>query len=909
MKKSALTYLKHLISPLAVGLYLSLATVLLTIQFYENYADMDQKVKQHPILGLFWMAHQKSLDYRMQARGLRPGSDDVVLLAIDERAVNEVGRWPWPREVIAHGIEKAIQSGAKVIGFDAVFSEPSSKPAEDLLNRIMSSRDLPQDIEKAFNEELKSFDSDRIFAEVIARNADHIVTGAFFENETPVFNELSYQNQCVDLIQSLDAREEEWKKQSEFFEVRGMPFSTNEISFPETLKSVYIEQLKAIDAGIREKNALPRTFRDEVALRGIILRDQEAFCVNFLDPAHDEFYNALNEETWKQLQAERPDIKPYSSFKDWSEKIKSNSLIDGIPAGMGWVLNTADLNAGAKYVGYFNADLDSDGTIRKKRLIIRSGTNYKPSLSLMTYLIAKNYKAIVTMIPDPKDPKRTIVNEFKIVDKNTNQTVGTIPTDHHGRLIINYAGPQMMFAHASMSDMFSDNAEMEITKRVKDASGKWEKLPIKVNKKDYLKNKILVLGATAIGIYDLRVTPFESNMPGPETHLNVIDNLLRRDFLRTIPDEPRWMIITLIGIGLILSYALAHMGAVTGLLLTAGVLGSVIAFDRFYLFQQGIVVTIVLPLFLIFVLFLVMTFYKYFSEERGKKELRTTFQKYVSPAIVEEILSDPTNIQLGGRKAHVTIFFSDVRGFTTISEKLDPQALSDLLNSYLTPMTDLVFKNRGTLDKYMGDAIMAFFGAPIGYKDHAKWACRCALQHLVKLKELQAEYERKGLPQIDIGIGLNTGDVSVGNMGSETVRSYTVMGDAVNLASRLEGITKQYGVRVIISEFTYQEVKDSFICREVDWVRVKGKVLPVKIYELIAEQKVPSTTEEVIKWFQEGYNHYHNKNWEGALENFNKAIGIDPNDSVTKLYIERCEDYRMTPPPEDWDGVFVMKTK
>ena len=180
---------------------------------------------------------------------------------------------------------------------------------------------------------------------------------------------------------------------------------------------------------------------------------------------------------------------------------------------------------------------------------------------------------------------------------------------------------------------------------------------------------------------------------------------------------------------------------------------------------------------------------------------------------------------------------------------------------------------------------------------------------LEKLFELQKEYEKKGLPTIDIGIGLNTGEVNVGNMGSQTVRSYTVMGDAVNLASRLEGINKEYGTRIILSEFTYNEVKDSFICREVDWVRVKGKVLPVKIYELIAEEKVPSTVTETLKWFQQGYEHYHTKGWNAAIEAFSKALDLNPQDNVARRYIQRCQDYLIDPPAEDWDGVFVMKTK
>jgi adenylate cyclase len=321
---------------------------------------------------------------------------------------------------------------------------------------------------------------------------------------------------------------------------------------------------------------------------------------------------------------------------------------------------------------------------------------------------------------------------------------------------------------------------------------------------------------------------------------------------------------------------------------------------------------IIWPFTMVGGVFVAMTFYRYLTEERGKKELRQTFAKYVSPAIVEELLSDPKNIELGGRKTNLTVFFSDVRGFTTISEKLDPRALSDLLNSYLTPMTELVFKNRGTLDKYMGDAVMAFFGAPIPYQDHAKYACRCALQSVKKLFELQEEYEKRGLPIIDIGIGLNTGEVSVGNMGSQTVRSYTVMGDAVNLASRLEGINKTYGTRIIISEFTYNQVKDDFICREVDWVRVKGKALPVKIYELIAEGKIqqqPSATQELLKWFQDGYAKYHEKSWSLALDCFTTALNLKPDDEVSKVYLSRCQEYLVEPPPDNWDGVFVMKTK
>jgi adenylate cyclase len=331
--------------------------------------------------------------------------------------------------------------------------------------------------------------------------------------------------------------------------------------------------------------------------------------------------------------------------------------------------------------------------------------------------------------------------------------------------------------------------------------------------------------------------------------------------------------------------------------------------EKTFFFQKGVVISVAFPLLQFSTSYVVLTFYKYLTEERSKRALRQTFSKYVSPAIVEEVLQDPKNLELGGRKENITVFFSDVRGFTTISEKLDPKALGDFLNSYLTPMTDLVFKNKGTLDKYMGDAVMAFFGAPIHYPDHAKCAARCALQQLEKLKELQAVYAKKGLPVIDIGIGLNTGECSVGNMGSETVRNYTVMGDAVNLASRLEGINKEYGTRIIISEFTHKEIKQDFICREIDWVRVKGKLLPVKIYELIAEGKAPKELDEMIKYFDDGYAFYREKRFEQAIRSFESAASSHPQDMTSQIYIERCRGFIAEPPPENWDGVYVMKTK
>ena len=257
---------------------------------------------------------------------------------------------------------------------------------------------------------------------------------------------------------------------------------------------------------------------------------------------------------------------------------------------------------------------------------------------------------------------------------------------------------------------------------------------------------------------------------------------------------------------------------------------------------------------------------------------------------------------------NLTIFFSDIRSFTSISESITPKELSDLLNQYLTPMTNLIFDNKGTLDKYMGDAIMAFWGAPIPSENHAKLACHCSLQMLKELEKLNVTLKEKGLPAINIGIGLNTGEASAGNMGSNIVRSYTVMGDNVNLASRLEGLNKEYGTKIIISEYTYEVVKDDFLCRMIDLVKVKGKERAVKIYELIAplsEQTKLLDMEE----FDEGLRLYYLKQFDLALPLFEKASEKNPADLLPKIYAIRCNEFIYWPPEDGWDGVYEFKHK
>lgn len=884
---------------MAIGFYITALTVTLAFNFYRHTAIEEG---ESGFINLMMTAHQKSIDYRLRVRGPRPVAPNLGLITVDERAIETLGRFPWPRHIIAKGVDNAVKYGAKVLAFDISFAEASVNPAAEVLNAAKQSNMANSSLEQTMQHLSPQLDNDDILGKAMAKHADHVVAGSF-SAETTFPTWAPEMDFCLDLIFKMSPAAKQWDKE----EILITPNDPYQPYIPGALVEVFKDVLNVKEKELRDKLGAPKSRNEEVVQNAQVNGELRETCKTILD----DFKDGLNEQ-WNDVVVKQEDPKnfKFQSYDEWLSDFRAKSYPNSIMYAHGWNLNTPVVAQGTKHTAYFNTEQDPDGTIRGKLLLMRSGQSYFPALSLKAFLLGSGNNVAPQLELSAASGAKEI-KKMEVTNNETGEAVFDIPVDGKGKLLLNYAGPQKMYPYMSFADLVSDSPDATIEQRLFDpADKKWKIQERKVKKAEFIKDKIFVIGATAIGIYDLRVTPFEENYPGAETHLNAIDNMVTRNFFRALPNERSYMLAILAVVGIVLSVALNFLGALPGLLLTASGLIGTSWYDQHYLFNKGMVVAIIWPVFLISFLYVALTFYRYLTEERGKKELRQTFQKYVSPAIVEEILAHPKNIELGGKKTNLTVFFSDVRGFTTISEKLDPRALSDLLNSYLTPMTEIVFKNQGTLDKYMGDAIMAFFGAPIAYKDHAKYACRASLQSLKKLFELQRQYEAKGLPSIDIGIGLNTGDVSVGNMGSETVRSYTVMGDAVNLASRLEGINKQYGTRIILSEMTHAEVKDNFVCREVDLVRVKGKAQPVKIYELMAEEKLTEAGQvEMLKWFSEGFQHYHQRAWQKGLDAFSKSLEFIPNDELAKLYIQRCQDYITEPPDSSWDGVFVMKTK
>ncbi len=523
--------------------------------------------------------------------------------------------------------------------------------------------------------------------------------------------------------------------------------------------------------------------------------------------------------------------------------------------------------------GYFNIVPDSDGTVRWVPLALSHGENVYPHLSLEAVRKYADSPPLFLNVAGYGVDSISIGNE-------------TIPTDEKGRLLINFRGPQKTFPHYSFSDVVDGV------------------VPV-----DDLKDKIVLVGATATGIYDMRVMPYEGTFPGVEIHANIIDNILQGDFIH----RPEWILVfdllAILLLGISLSVLIPRIRSVYAAILTISLIVFYIIANNYIFNEWNMWLTEVYPIFTIILTSGGVTIFQFMTEEREKRKIGKAFSHYVSPSLMNEILKDPKKLVLGGEEKRLTVLFSDIRGFTTVSEGLKPQVLVKLINDYLTPMTDIILKNGGTIDKYMGDAIMSFWGAPVWQEDHHIRACRTALEMLKKLGELQAIWEKSGIPKLEIGIGLSTGKVTVGNMGSTTRFDYTVMGDTVNLGSRLEGLNKEYGTYAIVPKYTYEDVKTEFIFRQLDWVKVKGKDRPIKIYELMGEKNDGGGLKEVAEMFEAGLKSYMEREWDEAEGHLQSVLKLRPDDRPSRVFLLRIEMLRKTELPLDWDGVFVMTKK
>jgi adenylate cyclase len=531
------------------------------------------------------------------------------------------------------------------------------------------------------------------------------------------------------------------------------------------------------------------------------------------------------------------------------------------------------LLAGARGTGYYNIEPDPDGVSRRQVPFISLNGRSYPSMDLQIVL---DHFGIT--------PGQVRMEPGRFLHLGERRRV---PVDREGRFLITYFGQFKKFRYISYADVLGENVPAE-----------------------YFKNKIVIVGATAAGLMDLRSVPFSSSFPGPEIHANIIEMLLTGKSV-TLLSWPVTLAV-LVAMGLFTVFvSLRFKPLAAGLILvgTAAVYFAAVCF----IFDKTLVwVELVRPLSVMLLTNIGILAYSYLAEERQKLWIKNMFQGYMSKDLVDKIMANPDLLKMGGEKKEITVFFSDIRGFSSISEKIgSPERLIALINEYLGAMSDVVLEHGGYISKYEGDAIMAFWGAPADDPRHALDCIRCVWAMKQRLNLLNADLTKRGLPVLFTRFGINTGFVTVGNVGSEKKKNYTAMGDSVNLAARLEGASKEYGTAIILSEFTYEKVKGSCPVRELDVVRVIGKEQPVRIYELLGEPGAHGETvpPEAVEFFLQGLECYRQMRWDEAGAFFRQAKSCDPADGPSGTYIERCKCFKETPPPSGWDGVFVMKTK
>lgn len=531
-------------------------------------------------------------------------------------------------------------------------------------------------------------------------------------------------------------------------------------------------------------------------------------------------------------------------------------------------------------LGYINMHEDDDGVFRHYPAISNVDTLYFGSLGLSAYQAYTGKTVRADIFADS--------SAYLIADE------GKIALNSNGESKIRYLGDEEAYPRLNFKTILNP------------------KTPIKLLQ-DTFKDKIVFIGSTAIGAHDIRNTPIDSTLPGVYVHMNFVSMLLNKYFFQPIDQTLTYSYYLLFGGALLLILIQLIGNSYLDILMLILVGLSTYFLDDLYFMPQGYEIKLFFCYACYIAIYSWNTFLNFSKANQEKKQIRGAFSRYVAPAIVNQMLSNPDQLKVGGVKQDITCIFSDVRDFTSISEKLTAVQLSQCLNQYMGKMTDILFDTFGTLDKYIGDAIVGYWGAPLPLENHAYHAVRGAIQMVEALPAINDDFKTKGFPEFKIGIGLNSGECSVGNMGSDKIFSYTALGDNMNLGSRLESLCKYYGVQIHISEFTFNAIsadkKGEFTFRPLDIVKVKGKEKPVKTYEVLHSFHPFKKDPEALKKYLNAYESYLSRGFQEAYDMCTQLLEKYPDDKPTKLLKAHCEECLAHPPGENWDGVTTHKEK
>jgi adenylate cyclase len=659
---------------------------------------------------------------------------------------------------------------------------------------------------------------------------------------------------------------------------------------------------------------LQKLFNDKIQLLNLSIDDFDTILNNFIKKSPDDISLGKSIESFgnvvQSFYFSESKKQILNSNYDWEQSFLrvKNSAIEFVDLpkdktlddfkktiGFGVVTNIPLVWRGSNLMGFANNQSDSDGLIRKYLLVktIQPTGKYGQKLSdsilvpSLALSLASHYLNAVPVVHFDINGVDSII----LTPQDSDKEPINIPIyfDGTGRMLVNHYGEFNNIPQISLEDAF-DN-----------------KLPKHIP-------EILIYGGTGTGTNDKRPSPFDENFNGVGFHIAALNNILTQNFMTRSTYAPFIELAVLLLSGILFSIVLNYMGSIYSAIF---ILTSVIIFyfvDQFLLFGKGKWFYVGTFYVQSLAIYISITLFKYFTEESEKRMVKGAFQRYLNPSVINKIIENPGLLKLGGEKKLLTVFFSDVRGFTSISEQLSPEKLTSVLNEYFTPMTKLVLDSGGLLDKYIGDAMMAVWGAPVHLDNHADRALESSLLMLDQLKILQQKWESEGLPHLDIGIGLNTGEMVVGNMGSDQRFDYTVLGDSVNLGSRLESINKNYGTRIICSEFTVASLKNPelFLLRELDIIRVKGKSEPVKIYEVMQyTESNKESIKKLIQYFHEGLSLYRLAKWDEAIVMFKKVFLINEFDGPAMEFIDRCAFLKNETFSDEkpWQGIWTFKTK
>ncbi|MGX4774379.1 CHASE2 domain-containing protein [Bradyrhizobium guangdongense] len=535
--------------------------------------------------------------------------------------------------------------------------------------------------------------------------------------------------------------------------------------------------------------------------------------------------------------------------------------------------------------GLFSIPTERDGLIRRVPMIMRAQGQTMPSLSLEILRVVTGTPTL--LVRTEKTGLRAV--RIKGVE---------IPTDENGQLWVHYAR-QDPSIYVSAADVLDNNVPP-----------------------DKIRGKLVLVGTSAVGLNDIKTTPVSRAMPGVEVHAQVLESVLTGAAISRPNYALGLELIVAMIIGILVIIFTPNLGPVRLVLAGATFAAILVGTSWFFYARYRYLIDFTYPLLSTTAIYLTFIFASFVREQRQRVQIRGMFAQYMSPELVEQLAQSPEKLKLGGEEREMTIMFSDVRGFTSISEsyKHDPQGLITLMNRFLTPLTNVIREHRGTIDKYMGDAIMAFWNAPLDDIKHEINACEAAVGMLEKIDEVNREREREAADgghayiPLNVGIGLNTGIGVVGNMGSDKKFNYSVLGDSVNLASRLEGQTKEYGFPIIVGSRTALAVKDRFAILELDFIMVKGKSEPEVIYAIAGREDVMHSAafQRLRNITIEMLGCYRGRDWQGALDAIERGRRSEDADTLEKLfrlYEARIKDYQANPPPQDWTGAYALLTK